>query len=86
MAAAEMRSLLGVTMLVGNFEIALGVAPRIKSGTSTISARMGSGHGSRGCCRNEVTSFGGAIPVRHMEIGLIAGPRTMSLPNSELGS
>jgi hypothetical protein len=54
MAAAEMRSLLGVTMLVGNFEIALGVAPRKKSGTTTISARMGSGHGSRICCGNKV--------------------------------
>jgi hypothetical protein len=54
--------------------------------STMVSIRRGSRLTSRGSCRNEVTSLGGAIPVRHMGIGLIAAPRTMSLPNSELGS
>ncbi len=43
----------------------------------------GRGHGFRDCCRNEVTSLGGAMFVKRMEIGLGAAPGTKSLPYND---
>ena len=63
-------------MFVKRMEIGLGAAPGTESLPYNDFSCGHGGHGSRGCCMNEVTPPGGAIAVRLIEISLGAAQRT----------